>query len=599
MGYQGGSAARAAPKASRRDAFDRDAPTPEQIQFERRLVGALIRRAQRARTNPADFFSFVMREEHGERRRITAAAHQRVLFDFVMAHQQCVVRMPAGASKTYCMTALSLWLLGCDPTERGVVISSTEDQAAKPVAMARDYIENKDNAFPELRLVFPMLRPSQRVSDPWTQEEIVVDRPPGIRDASLKAIGVDGALSGARLSWILVDDILSRKNTSTVENRKKVISWFNSTVLSRRDVGTARIVVCNTPWHPEDLTYALEKAGWPTITMDIEGGILVSNADEWDTDEIRPAFRTRGAYHRLTAHDSADYGAPLTIEQADGTRELLSNDNAVPWNDNAPPKNFDLDETIPLWPEKWSRPEIAKLRRDYAAAMHEFNQLYLCLCRDEDSSRCKVEWVERCKAQAIALGIFSLVGAYTGPNLTVTGVDIAIGRGKQNHLTSLFTYEVLPNGKRRLLDVECGRFKGKEIVTKIRQKSLAYSSLVRVESNAAQDFIRQWTLDEDASVPVRAHFTGENKHHPTFGVESIFVAMENECWIIPCDPGGAVHPAIQRWLDDCLYYKPPPAHTGDVLMSCWLATEQEREITRGRTGTDDVGPGGASSLLTR
>lgn len=563
----------------------------------KRLIRAVLSRAENARKDPAKFFSFAMREERTQKR-IEAVAHQRVLFSFVRHYQRCVIRMPAGSSKTFCMAALTLWLLGLDPTERGAIISASEGQAAKPFSMVQDYLADEHQAYPEMHLAFPALRPSQRQKDKWTETRLVVDRPPGIRDASLAAIGIDGLLQGSRLSWILVDDVLSEENTATPAARSKVNKLFFSKVLSRKDIEKSRVVVTNTPWDPGDLTYALERAGWPTLTMSIEGDITVTNADDWDTDELRCDPRSRNPRNeglRLTVHDSEDYGAPLCRKTKEGeiVRALDEEIEQQRRGERNDLFYFDVDGEIPLWPEKFPIEAIEELRDvTFASEPQTYNQMYRCVCRDDASAKCKVEWIERCKDQAIAIGHHSFVHEYRGSNITVTGVDLAIGEEDKHDYTALFTFEVLPliviptdkgnrtvKNARKILDIEYGRFAGRKIVDKIIDKVRRYNSFVRVETNAAQDFLRQWVLDVDIAIPVKAHTTGKNKTQRIIGVEGLFIELEQGAWIIPCDPiTRAMHDGTRRWIDECLYYQPPPAHTGDLLMASWLGRAQARAL---------------------
>ena len=508
---------------------------------------ALMVQAHLARSDPGLFFEFVVREET-TRANLQLAPHQRVLFDFVWAHPRCVLRMPAGSSKTMCMGATTLFLLGLDPTQRGAVVSATQQQSQKVVGMVADHIEQPELNGP-LRLVFPGLRKTRRTQDPWTQTKITVDRPPGIRDASLIAIGTDGNLPGSRLSWVIVDDILSRQNTLTPDSRDGVLEFFDSTVLSRLDPD-GRLVVTNTPWHPDDLTYVLEKAGWPTLTMDVAGNIFLTNVEEdWDTPAIRPG-KQQGEIYRLTEHDP------------------------------------DPDEGRPLWDLKFSTSQIEILRATHLP--HRFNQLYMCQCRDEASARCKWEWIKKCLENGRAFKNSdgsqgaTLVSSYNGPNPTVTGVDLAVGQDSDKHdETAFVTLELMPTGKRRLLDVESGRWTGPTIVEKLIDKNRRYNSIVRVENNAAQDYIRQFALAANASVPVKAHTTGRNRAHAEFGVESIFVELSNGAWIIPCDR--RLHPpkAVAKLLDGWLYYEPPPRHTPDLVMAAWFAREQARALGDG------------------
>lgn len=499
---------------------------------------ALLWQAEQARSDVKRLFEFVMREEH-KGRTVTCAPHQRVLFDFVQAHPMCVVRMPVGTSKTFSMATLALYLLGNDVSSRGALISSTQGQAMKPLGMVRDLIETSH----PLRMVFPKLRRSPRKTDSWTITEITVDRPAGIRDPSIVAVGIDGAIAGARLSWAVVDDILDRENTSTPAGLQKVHEWFDSTVLSRLDPDGGRVVVTNTPWARTDLTYRLEESGWPTLTMDVMGNITINNAPDFDTDDIVPSARP-GDVYRLTEH--------------------------------AEPKNARgevTDETTPLWPGRYTWSQIEEIRTKHLA--HRFNQLYLCICRDDDTARCKQEWIDVCKEQGRGV---TLTADYSGSNMTFTGVDLAVGKGAQYDATAFFTFEQLPDGKRKILDVEFGQYDGPTIVRKLIDKAQRYKSIVRVENNASQDFIRQFARAMNASIPIRAHATGRNKAHPEFGVEGMFVELQNAAWIIPCSQAtGTAHPAVQQFVNECVYYQSAD-HTGDVLMAAWLAREQAREF---------------------
>lgn len=537
------------------------AQEPSQEDYELALAG-LVNQADISKRDVRAFFDFVMRQEHTGAE-VACAPHQRVLFSFVEAHPMCVVRMPVGTSKTTSMAALTLHFLGRDLTSRGALVSATQGQAMKPLSMVRDYIESSQ----PLRMVFPKLRRSPRKTDSWTITEITVDRPPGIRDPSLVAVGIDGAIAGARLSWVVVDDILDRENTSTPAGLDKVHEWFGSSVLSRVDPEGGRIVVCNTPWSPHDLTYRLEEAGWPTLTMDVLGNITIGNAPEWDTDEIAPSARP-GEVYRLAAH-----------------REPLS------------PKGEVVDESVPLWPARYSWDRIEKLKLDNLPI--HFNQLYLCVCRDDKSARCKVEWIDGCKANGRGL---SLVHEASGLNPTFTGLDLAVGRGAEHDSTAFFTFEQLPDGKRRVLDVEFGQWDGPTIVQKTLDKHARYKSVVRVENNAAQQYILQFARMMNVALPIRGHATGRNKVHPEFGVESLFIELRNGAWVLPSDASGRTHASLGQFINECLYYQ-PGAHTGDVLMAAWLAREQAREfgMTAGlpRISAAARTAGLAAGLMTR
>lgn len=497
-----------------------DVPTKQQAHKAKVL---LLGRARDARQSPAAFFEYVMREEKTQRP-IRIVPHQRVLLDFEAQHDRAVVLLPVDHTKSFCSVGMVLYLLGQDPTMRGAVVSATQTQSEKLVGMARDYVDIGG----ALGLVYPELRRSRREGDPWTQGRLVVDRPPGIKDPSLQAVGLDTkSVTGSRLDWVVVDDILNLENTGTQDQRKKTVEWFFTHILSRVMVKGGKVLVTNTAFHPEDLLHVLANQGWPTIRMDVYGDVEVRNTD-WDSEHLRPA-RPDSYECRLTEHDP------------------------------------DPQNAVPLWPERYSVEAIENIRKRYLP--HRFNQLYRNICRDDDTARCKVEWIDECKRLAQQAEHFGLVSNYRGANLTFTGVDLAVSPGEEHDDTAFFTFELLPNGKRKILDIEIGQYPGPVTVRKIIQKQAAYNSIVRVENNGSQEFIRQFALEQDASLPIKAHTTGRAKAHPEHGVEGLFVELSNGAWLIPTDRHGNCHPHVQKWIDDCLYYQ-PTHHSPDSLMAC-------------------------------
>lgn len=497
----------------------------------------------KARVDIGAFFEYVMREQT-TREPVNLLPHQAVGLSFMLHHDRSVNMWPVGHSKTFCTAALTLFLLGNDPTLRGAVVSATQEQSKKILAVVADYILHS----PELHRVFPNLQKSPRSRDPWTQVALTVDRPPGIPDASLFAVGIDGGLPGARLNWIVVDDILNRENTATKEGRDKVYTWFDSTVLSRLDPIGARVIVTNTTWHPDDLVHRLEKLGWPSLRMDVLGNLKVQDDAQWmaegrepyDHDELRPASSSPYEEdYRLRSHDPD------------------------PTNDKT------------LWPEKFSKEYVDRVLR-FRHLPSEFNRAYMNVCRDDGTSMCKQEFIDLCKKKARDEKIFGLVSKYDGPNPTFTGLDLAVSPGEENDDTAFFTIEVRPDGMRVILDIEIGQWDGPTIIKKLFRKQEDYNSVVRVENNGAQDYIRQFALQTDRSLPIMAHTTGRAKAHPEHGVPGIFLELSNGAWLIPNNKRGECSEAVQKFIDSCLYYS-PSKHTDDVLMAAYFAREQAKK----------------------
>lgn len=239
---------------------------------------------------------------------------------------------------------------------------------------------------------------------------------------------------------------------------------------------------------------------------------------------------------------------------------------------------------VPRWPEHWSPERIARKREELGPL--EFARQMLCQARDDADARFKREWIDVALRAGDGIPLMSQVRDLPPGHLTVTGVDLAVQQHSAADLTVLFTILVMPDGKRRVLEVDAGRWSGPDIITRLIDANRRYGSTLVVENNAAQDFIIQFARERAATLPLRAHTTGRNKAHPEWGVESIAAELAAGKWIIP-NQGGRCHPQVQAWIDDMLYYN-PQSHTGDRLMASWFAREGARATTvRAETGRVD------------
>lgn len=569
-----------------------------------RVKRSQLRRAGVARTDLPSFFEFVFRDETAERRRIKTAAHQRVVFEFIRHFRYCVVRLPTNYSKTYCMAAAGLHELGRDPASRGAFISAAEAAAQRPLGAVRSYVEQS----PELRLVFPKLLPSQRDGEPWTQHAITVDRPFGLLHPSVIAVGQDSErLPGARLEWANVDDVLNVENTNTPEQRKKLSTWFKSTVLARFEHATGRCPVTNTPWHPEDLTYALEAIGWPSLNMDVWGGVWFRNADSFDSEALRPC---RDAAQqeaetgvpadrcRLAAHDAPSYSlaaVPRTARDEDLTPDSMEPRGSIEWVG-------DVEELVPLWPERFGAAALVEECKTMGGVgSSEWARTKLIKTQSDEDRRVPEEKIDACLAKARDRG-FGLLPHRWDQGNAFTGVDLGFGKGRKSGNCCVFSLAILPDMHRLVLDVDVFKYPGvKGLLAVIKSHHERFQSIVGIESNAGQRMLKDGALEDDVSLRFRSFETNKNKHAPDFGVESIFLELTNTAWVIPAGPRGKLKPAVAHWLDDVRAYQ-RGSHTGDALMACWIAREQARllgALKKGKGFWGSIQEQGLGGIMSR
>jgi hypothetical protein len=235
----------------------------------------------------------------------------------------------------------------------------------------------------------------------------------------------------------------------------------------------------------------------------------------------------------------------------------------------------------------------------------EFARAYQCVSRDDHDSRFKQKWMDRAKRRGEISNFnqFStsmrdvLLEEYTereistqvdelfqemmldvgGDGIRVyTGVDVSTGEATDKSV--LFTMMVYPNGDRRVLNIEAGRWQIDEILARIMGCYRRFGGMFAVENVGTQQWLAQ-LLQKYTAIPMIPITTGRSKADPVFGVESLAAEFANGKWIIPSQNTHAPDEA-EAWIEEMLYYN-PANHTGDRLMASWFAATIARRLERG------------------
>lgn len=480
------------------------------------LAAAYVERCVRqSRIDPNMFAEYVFLDEKGKQ--IEQQWFHREWQNLLTENEKLVIFSGVEQGKSVQTSVIrTLWELGRNSMGRGAIISDTATQASKWLMAVKSNIESNER----LHDVFPVLKRENFRS--WRDDAILYEssEPTTAKDFTVQAVGIGGALMGARLNWIILDDVLNLENTWTEEQCQKVIEWYQTTVLTRALEG-CRIWIIGNAWSPFDLMHWLERQG----EFKVVRYPAAIPKEEW---ERRSGGKFDGEFF-----------------------------------------NYGGDELIPLWPDQWTAERL--LERERQLTPFRFRQLHMCIAIDEARTPFTEDAIKKCKLRGMNLPYAP--DDWDGP--AFTGVDLATGQTRRHAYTVFFTIGLTPDGDYYVLDIRSGRWHAsqiEEIATDVYEK---FNSIFIVESNAAQAFLIQF-LQRDTTIPVRAYTTGRQKAHPEFGIESIAVEMMQGQWIVP-NVNGVVHPFVQRWFAECASYT-PQSHTGDHLMACFFAREALRRF---------------------
>lgn len=204
-----------------------------------------------ARANPSMFNRLVLKDEQTGKRVHQAPVHDE--WQKLLSENDRVVMWSfvEGGKTAQISVGRTLFELGQDPNQRVLIVSKTQRGAAKIMRAVAQYIQRD----PDLREVFPKLRPHPDKQLPWNSQAIVVDREIISKDPTVQCCGLFGDVLGSRLDRVVFDDILDFDNTRSAHARRETIDWIRQTVWGRLTEG-AHVTFVGNAWHPKDAMHA-------------------------------------------------------------------------------------------------------------------------------------------------------------------------------------------------------------------------------------------------------------------------------------------------------------------------------------------------------
>ena len=365
--------------------------------------------------------------------------------------------------------------------------------------------------------------PDIKPGEIWSGTKFTVSRETIRRDPTLQAVGLTGNIVGARLDGLVLDDVDNIDSTLTEAARDQTEQRIRKQVVSRLDAAGWAVAIGNV-WHEKDLMHRLVKSGWKALKFPV-------------------------------------------LKYDDESGELISRD----------PSMFPMERIYQI--------------RDFDQGPIEFERLYMLKARIDGEQRFRQEWID----QALELGKQQILMRQGVPKVptgcrTVTGVDLGVKPKAKNDPTVITTILEVPKAgnqyEYQILNIVKGRWNAQEIMDKIKEQQRLFMSEVWVESNGAQDFLIQLMNMSGLNYKINAFRTGMNKYDPMFGVEAIAAEMALNKWYIPSWDGTreGCEEEVDELIEEMLSYQ-PSNHTGDLLMSLWIARDgarQSREKSQGK-----------------
>lgn len=186
-------------------------------------------------------------------KRVLGAVHEELISWWTrpeaMDNQLCL--LPRDHQKSAMMAYRVAWWVTKHPETTVLYVSATATLAEKQLKMVQDILTSDT-----YRFYWPkMVNLSENDREKWSMDEISVDHPKrkeeGVRDATIKAVGLTANTTGLHCQVAVLDDVVVPMNAYTGTGREQVRSFY-SQLSSIESTGSQEWVV-GTRYHPSDL----------------------------------------------------------------------------------------------------------------------------------------------------------------------------------------------------------------------------------------------------------------------------------------------------------------------------------------------------------
>ena len=162
-----------------------------------------------------------------------------------------LVLLPRDHQKSAMVAYRVVWWLTRHPDTTILYVSATADLAEKQLKMIKDVLTSDI-----YRFYWPsMVHKDENKRERWAVNEIAVDHPlrkaEGVRDPSIKAVGLTANMTGAHCHVAVLDDIVVPQNAYTALGREQTRSFYSQ--LSSIETTGAHEWVVGTRYHPADV----------------------------------------------------------------------------------------------------------------------------------------------------------------------------------------------------------------------------------------------------------------------------------------------------------------------------------------------------------
>jgi len=339
----------------------------------------------------------------------------------------------------------------------------------------------------------------------WSNHQIYVQRKENVKDPSIEAVGLLGAITGGRFDIIILDDVLDVLNTASEDQRAKVEDYIDGTLIPRLEPWGVIWGIGTRKHYDDYYKRCIEDKTWTVI----HEKAIIREPEKWKIEEL---------------------DVPEVMEDGMG--------NEVEVRVKAVIDPSDMGEV--LWNDRWPMDKLLVLR--YSLGSVVFNREYQNITLSDEDALFKIKDLEQCRDENISYiyGDHNIKGLRSDYMFIAQGADPSLvddkkkAEKKDSDFTVYITIGVTYDGT----EVFLGFFRERGL-SPAKVQSTARDEYYRFmpycmfwEANSFGGIHANNLINEDGIKLVK-HITDRRKQDLYTGVPSMSVKFENRKFRLP------------------------------------------------------------------
>ena len=458
--------------------------------------------------------------------------------------QRILVNVPPEHAKSTTLTVnYPTYRIAMDPNVRIVIVSQTQQRAKEFLYSIKQRLTEEPWA--KFQQVYGPAEGYKATSDEWTKDRIYLQRESGEKDPTVQALGMGQQIYGARADLIILDDVVGTTNAHEWE---KQLAYIQKMVITRLGKNGMLII-----------------AGTRVSSVDLYRELM--NPDHWSGG--------KSPFTRLAM--------PAVLEFKDKPKDWVTL-----WPESDRPWDGDEDEPNENGRySKWDGPALYTRRGEVSPSTWAL--VYQQQDVEEDAIFSPVA-VHSCINRMRKAGPINPKAPghpKDGEWITLMGMDPAMVGATAACVVAVD----MDTSKRYILDVhnmtDPSPQKIRDLISEWVHKYRPHE--LRVEKNAFQTYLTRdeslTTFLANMGVPLREHFTGNNKWDVGFGVAAMSALFGNvrdgkhqEDNLIEL-PSSTHSEGVKALINQLITWKPdaPKRQPTDCVMALWFCELRIRE----------------------